>query len=256
MKVCKGCNIEKNLDDMVKDKRRKDGYTNFCKKCAKLKMTKEQKIKYSNYNKKYRENNKEYFKKYNKKYKEENKEYHQEYFKEYAKKEEVKEYQKKYRENNKDTMTEYNKKYYLENSEKIKENVSKYKLNNKDKINQNVSLKKKNDPLFALRNSISKSILKSIKISGHTKKNKTTEILGCNIREFKIYIESKFENWMTWKNRGLYNGEFNYGWDIDHIIPLSSANSEEEIIRLNHYTNLQPLCSKINRNIKRNYLEY
>ena len=56
---------------------------------------------------------------------------------------------------------------------------------------------------------------------------------------------------MNWNNRGLYNGELNYGWDIDHIIPLSSAKTEEEMILLNHYSNLQPLCSKINRDIKR-----
>lgn len=56
---------------------------------------------------------------------------------------------------------------------------------------------------------------------------------------------------MNWENRGLYNGELNYGWDIDHIIPLSSARTEEDVIRLNHYTNLQPLCSKMNRDIKR-----
>ena len=57
---------------------------------------------------------------------------------------------------------------------------------------------------------------------------------------------------MTWDNYGKYNGELNYGWDIDHKIPISSAKSEEEIILLNHYTNLQPLCSKINRHIKTN----
>jgi hypothetical protein len=56
---------------------------------------------------------------------------------------------------------------------------------------------------------------------------------------------------MTWDNYGLYNGELNYGWDVDHIIPLSSVKTEEELIKLNHYTNLQPLCSKINRYIKR-----
>ena len=57
---------------------------------------------------------------------------------------------------------------------------------------------------------------------------------------------------MTWENKGLYNGELNYGWDIDHIIPVSSGKTEDDMIKLNHYTNLQPLCSKINRDIKRN----
>jgi hypothetical protein len=56
---------------------------------------------------------------------------------------------------------------------------------------------------------------------------------------------------MNFENYGKYNGELNYGWDIDHIIPSSSAISEEEIIKLNHFSNLQPLCSKINRDIKK-----
>jgi len=85
------------------------------------------------------------------------------------------------------------------------------------------------------------------------KKNnkKTITILGCSITEFGKYLESKFDDWMNWDNKGLYNGEFNYGWDIDHIIPVSTTETEEEILRLNHYTNLQPLCSKINRDIKK-----
>ena len=57
---------------------------------------------------------------------------------------------------------------------------------------------------------------------------------------------------MNWENRGLYNGELNYGWDIDHRIPLSTSTCEADVIRLNHYTNLQPLCSYTNRHIKRN----
>jgi hypothetical protein len=60
---------------------------------------------------------------------------------------------------------------------------------------------------------------------------------------------------MFWENYGLYNGELNYGWDVDHIIPLSSSESEEGIIKLNHYTNLQPLCSKVNRDIKKDSYE-
>jgi 5-methylcytosine-specific restriction endonuclease McrA len=56
---------------------------------------------------------------------------------------------------------------------------------------------------------------------------------------------------MTWDNYGKYNGEFGYGWDIDHIIPISTAVNENEVIQLNNFINLQPLCSKINRDIKR-----
>jgi hypothetical protein len=93
-----------------------------------------------------------------------------------------------------------------------------------------------------------------LKSKGYKKSLKTIEILGCSFDELKIYLESKFEDWMTWENKGLYDGEFNYGWDIDHIIPLSSAQTEEDVIKLNHFTNLQPLCSKVNRDIKKNKL--
>lgn len=78
--------------------------------------------------------------------------------------------------------------------------------------------------------------------------------MGCNHIDLKKHLESKFENWMTWDNHGKWNGELNYGWDIDHIIPLSSAKTEEDIYKLNHYTNLQPLCSQINRYIKKDTL--
>ena len=37
---------------------------------------------------------------------------------------------------------------------------------------------------------------------------------------------------------------------LDHITPSTSAITEQDIIRLNHYTNLQPLCSYVNRYIK------
>ena len=38
---------------------------------------------------------------------------------------------------------------------------------------------------------------------------------------------------MNWDNAGK--------WHLDHIIPISSAKNEEDIIKLNHYTNFQPL---------------
>ena len=144
---------------------------------------------------------------------------------------------KEWRLNNKDKVKEQSHKWYLENKERRREPRRDY-----------AKIRRKNDPLFALKSRTSSLIRTSI----IRKKSKTIEILGCSFEEFKSYIESKFESWMTWENRGLYNGEFNYGWDIDHIIPVSSAKTEEEIIKLNHYTNFQPLCSKVNRDIKKN----
>jgi hypothetical protein len=115
----------------------------------------------------------------------------------------------------------------------------------------------KTDKILACKIKISKLIGQSIKRHANKNRNyvkltKTTEILGCSHQDFVTYIESKFESWMKWENHGLYNGNFNYGWDFDHIIPLCSASSEDEVYKLNHYTNIQPLCSKINRDIKRN----
>jgi hypothetical protein len=59
---------------------------------------------------------------------------------------------------------------------------------------------------------------------------------------------------MTWDNKGNPEDgilEPNKTWDIDHIIPLSSCKTEDDVIKLNHYTNLQPLCSYTNRYIKK-----
>jgi hypothetical protein len=56
---------------------------------------------------------------------------------------------------------------------------------------------------------------------------------------------------MNWENQGTY-------WHMDHIIPISSAETEEDVYRLNHYTNFQPLYwldnlrkgNKVNSEIK------
>jgi hypothetical protein len=133
-----------------------------------------------------------------------------------------------------------------------------YDKNNKDAINkkrrEHYRKKIKTDALFKLKNKIRLSIIKAFKQNSLSKTSKTLSIIGCSFEELKKRIESKFEPWMNWGNHGLYNGTEGYGWDLDHIIPLSSAKTEEDIIRLNHYTNLQPLCSYINRVIKKNEL--
>ena len=155
------------------------------------------------------------------------------------------------------------KKIYNEiNKEKIKLTEKRYRNNNPNfkeyKRNYFPNYKKKRkeyDPLFRLTENIRTSIHNSLLRKGFSKNSNTKNILGCSFEEFMIYLESKFESWMNWDNQGNPKDgvlEYNKSWDIDHIIPSSTANNIEDIIKLNHYTNFQPLCSKMNREIKRN----
>ena len=65
-------------------------------------------------------------------------------------------------------------------------------------------------------------------------------MLGCSIDSLKRHLSKKFKIGMSWDNYGIH------GWHIDHIIPLSSAKTIEDIEKLCHYTNLQPLWAKDN----------
>jgi hypothetical protein len=173
-------------------------------------------------------------------------------------KEQLKQNQIRFYEKNPDKKKEYQKKYELVNKEKIAERKKAYRNKNKKKIQEKINeyrrIKKVNDPVYKLKNSIRRNIHNSFKRNKFSKNLNTETIIGCSFEVFKDYLESKWEPWMNWNNYGLYNGTDKYGWDIDHIIPLSSANTELEIIELNHYNNLQPLCSHINRDIKKNKL--
>ena len=86
--------------------------------------------------KKNREDNKEHYKEYRKKYREENKEINKEYKKKYYEKNKIKilEEQKKYREDNKEHYKEYHKKYKEENKDKIKKKQKEWY--EKNKINE------------------------------------------------------------------------------------------------------------------------
>lgn len=158
-------------------------------------------------------------------------------------KDKILEYNKEYKEKNKDNINQQKEIYYEENKERL---AVKQKEYNKEYVKH----KRLTDPIFKLKMNIKTRIYNSIRLSGFKKSSRTEQILGCTHNDFKIYLESKFEPWMTWDNYGLYNGTENYGWDIDHIIPSSSGKNEFEILQLNHFSNLQPLCSYYNRVIK------
>lgn len=230
MKICIKCNIGKELVDFKKSGY-KDHYKSTCKVCE------------TEYNKKYYLENKDYFKEHNKKYGIENREA--------LNKSALDNYYE-----NKDYYSLKSKEYREENRDRLNQSKREWDKNrsiaDKRKYrNEYQKIKFKNDPLYKMKANIRSYISSRMRKIGVAKQVKSSQIIGISFIELKIYLESKFESWMSWENYGLYNGESEYGWDIDHIIPLSTGSTEEDLIKLNHYTNLQPLCSNVNRNIKK-----
>jgi hypothetical protein len=246
-KVCSKCNITKNLNEFHSDKYKKDNLSSSCKICNnnrtelyKLKnpdKVKESKKKeylknierYREHNKKYRDQNGDKITKYLKDYYLNNKEILIDRNKEryQQKKQEILHKQKEYYLKNLKNSSLYQKKYRQINKEKLK----KYK-------NQYTKIRKETDILFYLRCILSHRVREFLKTKKINKKNKTFDIVGCSPIFLKEHLEKQFVNGMSWDNKGM--------WHIDHIIPLSSAKTEEEIYKLCHYTNLQPLWAEDN----------
>ena len=120
-------------------------------------------------------------------------------------------------------------KFYSDNNKRGK----RYTQKNKEKI----KLKRQNID-YRLRSNLRSRILNFLKSVNIKKTNKTLEIVGCTPQFLKEYLEKQFTHGMSWSNYGE--------WHIDHIIPLSSTKNKDEIYKLCHYSNLQPLWAKDN----------
>lgn len=144
---------------------------------------------------------------------------------------------KQYREKNKEIVSERKKIYYLNNKEKIREYKKKWETD-----------KRNNDILFRLKQQVRHRLGMFLKTNKMKKNNKTFNIIGCDPEFLKEHLENQFVSGMTWENRSE--------WHIDHIIPLSSAKNEEEIYKLCHYTNLQPLWAEDNLKKNNKIIDY
>lgn len=133
-----------------------------------------------------------------------------------------------------------NKKYRDKNKDKELQRVNKFLSDNpnyhKNYMKSYSHLKRDFDPIYKLKHNIRVRISKFLKSKNIKKTNKTFSIVGCSPEYLKFHIENKFTVGMSWD-------KFGKEIHIDHIIPLSSAKTEEDIYKLCHYTNLQPLWS-------------
>ncbi len=273
-KVCNKCGKEKTLDNFNKDNRT-GHYRGYCIECEQKYFKEYQKnnknkihARYQRYyeenaealkayQKEYRKNNpekkresdrrynqanKEKIKAYRTKYYEDKKDYfrqkHHEYYEQHA--DEIKAYQKTYATENADLVFERRRKYREKNADVIRKRKREYGLKNRHKITEYYLTKRANDPLFKLSTQVRGLIRMSLKGKGYNKNTHTYEILGCDYETLWEHLKA------TWKkNYGTeWNGE---PYHIDHIIPLATAKTEQDVIELCHYTNLQLLKPEDNQ---------
>lgn len=235
VRICKTCGIEKPIDDFRKTLHKKNNkyyYRNKCRKCENEENLVKSKEYYQKHKKEINKrnyerckNNENYIK------------YRKEYYKKYKElhKNEISARRKERYKNNIEKEREYKKKYYYTHQEQIKAQDKIYYQRNKKTILQKQREKRKNDSKFKVKKQIRTMIWNSFNRNGHTKKKKSEKILGCSLDYFYNYLLQTFKE------------NYGYEWDkiepvhIDHIKPISLATTEEEVIKLCHYTNLQLL---------------
>lgn len=202
LRYCKGCNEEKPIDEFYKHKDKNGKYYYSSSYCKKCTTNR----------------HKEYLKQY-----------------EIQHQDDLKKYRDKYYQENKEQKIEYQKQYYQEH--KIEKAIydKKYRKEYRHIKNEKELERLHNDNLYYLKQKLRRCIYSSFKKKGYYKKEYTEKIIGCEFDYFIKYILQTYKN--------------NYGveWDgkekvhIDHKIPLATANTEEEVKTLCHYSNLQLL---------------
>ena len=144
---------------------------------------------------------------------------------------------------NKDKIDNANSEYYKNNKDRKSEYAKKYVEENKQKV---ISYRKdywkkrrKTDCVFRLTDNLRSRVSKAIK--RNSKSKGTLQLLGCNGLQFKEYLQKGFTKRMNWENYGSY-------WHVDHIGPLASfdMSKPKEQQKAFHFTNCQPLEAKEN----------
>lgn len=268
IKKCSKCLIEKNIIEFYKENINSSKHRSLCKQCnnenskkyrennkekinkTKLKNKNKYKIKAKeSYNKnkenillnakKYRNKNKEKIKKYIAIYRDVNKDKIKITVTAYGIKNriKIKEQTAKFREENRSIVNEMARKSYKKHAEKCAERSKIYRANNKERLQKKnseyIKNKYKTDPFFKLKKTLRGRCLEAFKCVGKKKNTKSEILIGGSFEIARAHIERQFTKGMSWDNHGE--------WEIDHLIPISSAKTEEDIASLCHYTNLQPL---------------
>jgi hypothetical protein len=212
-KVCKKCNIEKDISHFSKKYKTNDNtqrYQSFCKEC----VNKEATIRRSTLE--YKENRSKYDKLYYD-----------------LNKEKVLKRKKNYHIKNKEIILQKKQIYRSkpENRERAKLYIKDYMKNNREKYYE---YRRKSPHIIAWR----QLLHRTLRYLGTKKEEHTQEILGYSAVQLKHHIEKQFKENMSWENYGE--------WEIDHIKPLTSFDVSSNPSEVNALSNLQPLWKEEN----------
>lgn len=225
-KVCTKCLINKPIEDFLFVKGR-GRYKSRCRVCT------------TEYVKKWMSDNVEKTKTSKKKYKskivEQNREKRQLKKETIAKEKEMKKFLKE----EEKRLKEVERKNEIERRriERINKSIE-YRNSDefKEKKNEKTRRKEKRrmaNPLHNFKKKLRNCVRNSFTRNGYSKEARAHSILGADWDVVRKHFEDRFKEGMTWDNYGE--------WHIDHIIPISLARNKDDVIKLNHYTNLQPL---------------
>ena len=153
-----------------------------------------------------------------------------------------------YRNNHRHERQQYRKKYYQNNKWKEQQQNKEYRKTHTEQIlnkkNQWTKQRYQSDFTFKYRMRISQGLQKAFK-SIHYSKN------GISIFTILRYSQQQFnERLLLYLNKPCERcGKINITTNnshIDHIIPMSLAKTEKELIQLNQLENLRLICSQCN----------
>ena len=150
--------------------------------------------------------------------------------------------QKEYRERNKARLLEGKKRYREQNKDKISAYNAEYQKRDyvKKKASDRIVEKYNNDDLFRLKMCVRAEIRSGFTRKGFTKSETTEKLVGCTLEEFIGHLKATY-----FRNYGVeYDGTKKV--HIDHIIPIATAETEEEVKKLCHWSNLQLLNAEDN----------
>lgn len=140
-----------------------------------------------------------------------------------------------------DTRDEYRKKTNLnwqkKNAEHSRVRCRKWRADNSEHYSEHRSHRYFTEELVRLRTNIRAHMRRVVSYAKLDEKPEAT-FERWTVEEYKAAIEATWKPGMSWDNHGE--------WHIDHIIPLASASSWEELIELNAPSNLQALWAEEN----------